>query len=86
MPGGAAQRSFSRLGSVLRPAPRLRAQSRRQAAQVSMAETVFFMSQGACGCGCQNRVEIPLWLAGEFILEPILVVGLGCSLEERFGF
>ena len=33
------------------------------------------------GCGCQNRFGIPFWLVNSPpILEPILVVGLGCLL------
>ena len=40
------------------------------------------------GCGGQNRFGIPFWLVGGFspFLEPISVVGLGCSLGVRFGF
>ena len=43
-----------------------------------------------CGCGCPNRFGDPiLWLVGEFTTHfrlPILVVGLGCSLDFGTGF
>ena len=44
----------------------------------------FFQSSAGCG---SKPFWIPFWLVGEFAsLEPILVVGLGCSLGVRFGF
>ena len=52
-------------------------------------------SSSAYGCGCQNRFGMPSlfwgsdvgdWVNSPPILEPILVVGLGCSLGANRGF
>ena len=39
----------------------------------------------AFGCGCQNRFGTPFWGAPP-VLEPILVVRLGCSLGGNQAF
>ena len=42
------------------------------------------MAISPTACGCQNRFGIPFWLVGAPpILEPMIVVGLGCSLGVR---
>ena len=40
---------------------------------------MFF--QAPCGCG--SKPMVPFWIGAPPILEPILVVGLGCSLGVR---